>query len=69
MSGRYYGKRDDFPERTQVIPMKGKITGGYLKKISHIELKQLEYQKSTDERFDKVFQYIEDHAESMQYKL
>ncbi len=24
-------------------------------KISHIELKQLEYQKSTDERFDKVF--------------
>ena len=28
-----------------------------------IELKQLEYQKSTDERFDKVFQYIEDHAE------
>ena len=35
-------------------------------KISHIELKQLEYQKSTDERFDKVFQYIEDHAESDQ---
>ncbi len=32
MSGRYYGKRDDFPERTQVISMKGKITGGYLKK-------------------------------------
>ena len=35
-------------------------------KISDIELKQLEYQKSTDERFDKVFQYIEDHAESEQ---
>ena len=35
-------------------------------KISHIELKQLEYQKNTDERFDKVFQYIEDHAESEQ---
>ena len=35
-------------------------------KISHIELKQLEYQKSTDERFDKVFQYIEDQAESEQ---
>ena len=35
-------------------------------KISHIELKQLEYQKSTDERFDKVFQYIDDHAESEQ---
>ena len=35
-------------------------------KVSHIELKQLEYQKSTDERFDRVFQYIEDHAESEQ---
>ena len=35
-------------------------------KISHIELQQLEYQKNTDERFDKVFQYIEDHAESEQ---
>lgn len=35
-------------------------------KVSDIELKQLEYQKSTDERFDKVFQYIEDHAESEQ---
>lgn len=35
-------------------------------KVSYIELKQLEYQKNTDERFDKVFQYIEDHAESEQ---
>lgn len=35
-------------------------------KVSHIELRQLEYQKSTDEKFDKVFQYIEDHAESEQ---
>lgn len=25
-------------------------------KVSDIELKQLEYQKSTDEKFDKVFQ-------------
>ena len=32
-------------------------------KVSSMELKQLEYQKSTDEKFDKVFQYIEDHAE------
>ena len=38
----------------------------YQKKVSHIELKQLEYQKSTDEKYDKVFQYIEDHAESEQ---
>ena len=29
-------------------------------------LKQLAYQKSTDEKFDKVFRYIEDHAESEQ---
>lgn len=35
-------------------------------KVSHIELKQLEYEKNTDERFDKVFQYIEDHAEAEQ---
>ena len=35
-------------------------------KVSNLELKQLEFQKSTDERFDKVFQYIEDHAESEQ---
>ena len=35
-------------------------------RISNIELKQLEYQKNTDERFDKVFRYIDDHAESLQ---
>ena len=35
-------------------------------KVSDIELKQLEYQKTTDEKFDKVFQYIEDYAESEQ---
>ena len=35
-------------------------------KVSNLELKQLEYQKSTDERFDKVFRYIEDHTESEQ---
>lgn len=35
-------------------------------KVRDIELKQLDYQKSTDEKFDKVFQYIEDHAESEQ---
>ena len=35
-------------------------------KVSNIELKQLEYQKSTDEKFDKVFQYIEDHTEAEQ---
>ena len=35
-------------------------------KVSSLELKQLEYQKSTDERFEKVFRYIEDHTESEQ---
>jgi hypothetical protein len=35
-------------------------------KISHMELKQLEFQRSTDERFDRVFQYIDDHAEAEQ---
>ena len=35
-------------------------------KLRDIELKQLDYQKSKDEKFDKVFQYIEDHAESEQ---
>lgn len=35
-------------------------------KVRHIELKQLEYERNTDERFDKVFQYIDGHAESVQ---
>ena len=37
-----------------------------LNRVEELEVKQLEYQKSTDERFDRVFQYIEDHAESEQ---
>ena len=35
-------------------------------KVNNIELKQLEFQKSTDEKFDKVFRYIEDHSEDEQ---
>ena len=35
-------------------------------RISAVELKQLEYQKQTDEKFDKVFEYIDDHIESEQ---
>lgn len=35
-------------------------------RISDVELKQLEYQKQTDEKFDKVFEYISNHAESEQ---
>ena len=35
-------------------------------KVSHIELKQLVYQKNTDERFARIVRYIEDHAEAAQ---
>lgn len=35
-------------------------------KVNSIELKQLEFQKNTDAKFEKVFQYIEDHAEDEQ---
>jgi len=35
-------------------------------KIRDVELRQLEYQKSTDEKFNTVFNYIESHAESEQ---
>ncbi len=35
-------------------------------RINEIEVKQLEYQKSTEEKFDKIFQYISDHEESTQ---
>lgn len=37
-----------------------------LNRMTELEVKQLEYQKSTDEKFETVFQYIEDHAESEQ---
>ena len=30
-------------------------------RISSIELKQLEYQKVTDEKFETIFEYIEEH--------
>lgn len=35
-------------------------------KVSKMELKQMEYQKSTDERFDKIFKYIDNRAETEQ---
>lgn len=35
-------------------------------KVNNIELKQLEFQKNTDEKFEKVFRYIEDHTEDEQ---
>lgn len=35
-------------------------------KISSMELKQIEYQKMTDDRFEKVFEYIGQHQEKEQ---
>ncbi|SET15861.1 ORF6N domain-containing protein [[Clostridium] aminophilum] len=35
-------------------------------RISAVELKQIEFQKKTEEKFDEVFEYISDHAESEQ---
>ena len=35
-------------------------------KINGIELKQLEYQKSTDDKFSKIFDYMSEHEESNQ---
>lgn len=33
-------------------------------RISNVELKQLEYQKQTDEKLEQIFEYIYEHAES-----
>lgn len=35
-------------------------------RISSVELKQLEYQKRTDEKLDQIFEYISDHEEVSQ---
>ena len=35
-------------------------------RISNAELKQLEYQKKTDEKFEQIFEYISDHEENSQ---
>ena len=37
-----------------------------LNRVNDLEVKQLEYQKGTDKRFEKVFKYIENHSESKQ---
>ena len=57
-----------YPDYEFFVEMRRFIADNALlfEKVSDIALKQLEYQKSTDEKFDKVFQYIEDHAESEQ---
>lgn len=35
-------------------------------RISSVELKQLEYQKRTDEKLEQIFEYISDHEEASQ---
>ncbi|MDO4339550.1 MAG: ORF6N domain-containing protein [Eubacteriales bacterium] len=35
-------------------------------RISNVELKQLEYQKQTDEKFEQIFEYISEHEEASQ---
>ena len=35
-------------------------------KINEMEVKQLAFQKSTEEKFDKIFHYISEHEESLQ---
>ena len=35
-------------------------------KISSVELRQLEYQKQTDQKFDQLFEYIGEHTETHQ---
>lgn len=37
-----------------------------LEKITAVELKQIEFQKDTEEKLDEVFAYISDHSESEQ---
>ena len=35
-------------------------------RISGVELRQLEYQKQTDKKFDRLFEYIGEHTETLQ---
>ncbi len=35
-------------------------------RISKVELRQLEYEKETDKKLNKIFEYISDHEESTQ---
>lgn len=50
------------------VEMRRFITNNALlfERISNVELKQLEYQKQTDEKLEQIFEYISDHEESNQ---
>lgn len=50
------------------VEMRRFITNNTLlfERISNVELKQLEYQKQTDEKLEQIFEYISEHEESSQ---
>ncbi len=50
------------------VEMRRFISGNALlfERISNVELKQLEYQKQTDEKFEQVFERLSEHEESTQ---
>ena len=53
---------------TAFVEMRHFISSNALmfERISELELRQLEFQKETSEKFNQVFEYISDHAESEQ---
>lgn len=53
---------DAFVEMRQFIANNAAL----FERISSVELKQLEYQKQTDEKFEQVFEYIGSHEEAPQ---
>ena len=50
------------------VEMRRFISNNYfiVNRLNEIEVKQLEYQRSVDEKFEKIFEYISDHAEESQ---
>lgn len=50
------------------VEMRRFITNNALlfERISNVELKQLEYQKQTDEKLEQIFEHISDHQEANQ---
>lgn len=50
------------------VEMRRSISNNALlfERVSTIELRQLEYQKQTDEKLEQIFKYISEHEESSQ---
>lgn len=53
---------------TAFVEMRRFISNNALlfERISNVELKQLEYQKQTDEKLEQIFEYISEHEEASQ---